>query len=62
MQTRDELKLERDDIVKGLEEAYKKLIEYKIRLQSPVIVILNGEIVAMDPREMSPTVRYKRLT
>lgn len=60
MRTKDQLKEERDKIVRGLEETYKRLIEYKKRINSPMIVIRNGKIEAVDPNDMLPTVVYKR--
>ncbi|MCC5939179.1 MAG: hypothetical protein JJU34_18005 [Lunatimonas sp.] len=60
MGTKEQLKEERDKIVKGLEEAYRRLIEYKKQKKSPMIVVRNGKIVAVDPNEMLPTTLYKR--
>ncbi len=60
METKEQLKKERNKIVKGLEEAYKRLVEFKKFKKSPMIVLKNGEIVAVDPNEMPPTILYKR--
>lgn len=60
MGTKEQLKEERDRIVKGLEETYRKLIEYKKQKKSPMIVVRNGKIVAVDPNEILPTTLYKR--
>jgi imidazolonepropionase-like amidohydrolase len=60
MGTKEQLKEERDRIVKGLEETYRKLIEYKKQKNSPMIVVRNGKIVAVDPNEILPTTLYKR--
>lgn len=60
MGTKEQLKDERDRIVKGLEETYRKLIEFKKQKNSPMIVVRNGKIVAVDPNEILPTVLYKR--
>jgi len=60
MGTKDQLKEERDRIVKGLEEAYRKLVEYKKQKKSPMIVLRNGKIEAVDPNEILPTTFYKR--
>lgn len=60
MGTKEQLKEERDKIVKGLEETYRKLIEYKKQKKSPMIVVRNGKIVAVDPNEILPTTLYKR--
>jgi len=60
MGTKEQLKEERDKIVKGLEETYKKLVEFKKQKNSPMIVIREGKIVAVDPNEILPTTLYKR--
>ena len=60
MGTEEQFKEERDRIVKGLEEAYRKLVEYKKQKKSPMIVVRNGKIEAVDPSEMLPTIFYKR--
>ncbi|SHM52115.1 hypothetical protein SAMN04488057_1025 [Cyclobacterium lianum] len=60
MGTKEQLKEERDKIVKGLEETYRRLIEYKKQKKSPMIVVRNGKIVAVDPNEILPTTLYKR--
>lgn len=60
MGTKEQLKEERDKIVKGLEETYRRLVEYKKEKKSPMIVVRNGKIVAVDPNEILPTIKYKR--
>jgi imidazolonepropionase-like amidohydrolase len=60
MGTKEQLKEERDRIVKGLEETYRRLVEYKKQKKSPMIVVRNGKIVAVDPNEILPTTLYKR--
>ena len=60
METEEQLKKERDKIVKGLEETYRRLIEYKKLKKSPMIVMRDGKIEAVDPHEMLPTILYKR--
>ena len=46
---------ERDKIIKGLDIAYRRLIEYKKYKKSPMIIMRNGKVVAVDPHEMEPT-------
>jgi len=60
MGTKEQLKEERDRIVKGLEETYRRLVEYKKQKKSPMIVVRNGKIEAVDPNEILPTTLYKR--
>lgn len=60
MGTKEQLKEERDKIVKGLEETYKKLVEFKKQKNSPLIIIRDGKVVAVDPNDVLPTTLYKR--
>ncbi len=60
MRTKEQLKEERDKIVKGLEETYKRLVEFKKQKNSPMIVIRDGKVVSVDPHEIRPTILYKR--
>lgn len=60
MTTKEQLKEERDKIVKGLEETYRRLVEYKKRKNSPMVILRDGEIVKVDPNELLPTTQYKR--
>ena len=60
MENKEQLKQERDNIIKGLEESYKRLVEYKKRINSPMIVFRNGKVEAVDPNEIAPTTLYKR--
>lgn len=60
METKEQLKEERDRKVKGLEKTYRRLVEYKKQKKSPMIVVRNGKIVAVDPNDMLPTTLYKR--
>jgi len=60
MESNNKFKEERDKIVKGLEEAYRRLVEYKKQKDSPMIVSKNGEILEINPNEIQPTITYKR--
>ncbi|WP_226388940.1 hypothetical protein [Penaeicola halotolerans] len=60
MESKEKLKEERDKIVKGLEETYKKLVEYKKQRNSPMIVLRDGKVEAVDANEMKSTIVYKR--
>jgi len=57
---KEQLKEERDKIVKGLEETYRRLVEFKKQNNSPMIIIREGKIVAADPNKALPTTMYKR--
>lgn len=43
MKNKELLKEKREKIIKGLELAYKKLVEFKKQKKSPMIVSRNGE-------------------
>ena len=60
MTTNDSLKKERDKIVKGLEETYRRLIIHKRQTNRPVVVMRNGQITEVDPHDMPSTTVYKR--
>lgn len=62
MEGNNNYKEERDKIVKGLEETYKKLVEYKKQINSPMVVLKEGQIVELSPEEAVPTAVYKRNT
>ena len=49
-----------DKIIKGLEEAYRKMIIFKKEKNSKVVVSENGKILEIDPNEMPPTTKYYR--
>ncbi len=48
----------RDKIIKGLELAYLKLIEYKKYKKTPLIVYRKGKIVEIAPEKILPTTIY----
>lgn len=60
MEKNEHLKEERDKIIMGLEETYKRLVEFKKQKNSPMIVMRDGKIVALNPHEIAPTTTYKR--
>lgn len=60
MRNSEELKQERDKVVKGLELAYERLVEHKRKVNSPFVVMKNGKIVELDPHEVAPKIQYKR--
>ncbi|GGF42466.1 hypothetical protein GCM10011339_33690 [Echinicola rosea] len=47
-----------DKIVQGLEETYKKMVEFKKQKNSPLVVYKNGKIVELSPFEANPTTKY----
>ena len=54
-----ELEEKRRLIIKGLEVAYSKLIEFKKIKKSPIIVSKDGEIVELNAENIQSTTIYK---
>lgn len=50
--------LERD-VNLGLKEAYKKMVIFKKRMNSPLIVSRDGKVVAIPPNEIPVTTKAK---
>ena len=50
---------ERSKIIKGLELAYQRMVEFKKSKNSPIVVSKDGKVVKLDPFEAKPTVKYK---
>lgn len=53
-------KEERDKIIAGLEEAYKRLVEFKKQKNSPMVVSKEGKILEIDPNDVLPSTKYRR--
>jgi imidazolonepropionase-like amidohydrolase len=49
-----------DKVARGLEESYRKMIQFKIEKNSPVVVVENGKILKVNPKDLPPTIKYKR--
>lgn len=60
MENREQLEEKRERIAKGLEQAYKKLVEFKKQKNSPMVISRNGEVVEVDPHDVPPTTTYRR--
>jgi hypothetical protein len=45
-------KEEREKITKGLEEVYRRLIEFKKQKNSPLVISRDGEVLEIDPNEI----------
>lgn len=54
-----QLKSERDKIVKGLEETYRRLVVFKRKKNSPMIIMKEGKVVAVNPYEVPISIIYK---
>lgn len=45
-------------ILRGLENSYRKLVEFKKYKKSPLIVSKDGVIVEIQPENIQPTTKY----
>lgn len=53
MESDDKFKEERDKIIKGLEIAYTRLLEYKRKKNSPMVISREGKILEINPNDKS---------
>tara|TARA_B100000315_G_scaffold260870_2_gene326643 strand:+ start:12129 stop:12311 length:183 start_codon:yes stop_codon:yes gene_type:complete len=60
MKNEDKLQELENKIIKGLEEAYRKMVIFKKQKNSPLIVSRNGKVVEIAPDDIPPTTSYKR--
>jgi len=49
-----------DKITKGLEESYKKMVTFKKRINSPLIVSREGKIIEIEAKNILPTTTAKK--
>ena len=47
-------------ILRGLEVAYAKMIEFKKLKNSPVVISVNGKVLEVSANEIEPTTTYSR--
>ncbi|MCK5471211.1 MAG: hypothetical protein KAI99_21960 [Cyclobacteriaceae bacterium] len=60
MGIKEQLQELEDKIAKGLEEAYRKMVEFKKHKKSPIVMSKNGEVIKIEPDKIQPTIIYKR--
>lgn len=60
MEIKEQLQELEDKIAKGLEEAYRKMVEFKKHKKSPIIMSKNGKVIEIEPDKIQPTTQYKR--
>lgn len=60
METKEQIRDIKQKVIKGLEEAYRLLIEFKKQKNTPVIISKDGKVIEVDPNEILPTTKYKR--
>jgi hypothetical protein len=59
MDDRQQLRELKEQVNRGLKEAYRKMAEFKKRNNSPLIISRNGKIIAIPPDEILPTTSAK---
>ncbi len=59
MENREQLRELEEKVSMGLKEAYRKMVEFKRRNNSPLIVSRDGKVVAIPPDEILPTTSAK---
>lgn len=59
MEIREQLQELEEKVNLGLKEAYRKMVEFKKRNNSPLIVSRDGKIIAIPPNEILPTTNAK---
>ncbi|WP_255077665.1 hypothetical protein [Lacihabitans sp. CCS-44] len=47
-------------ILKGLEDSYKKMVEFKKYKKSKIVEMRDGKIVHLDPFLAEPEVKYQK--
>lgn len=60
MGIKEQLKDLESKVALGLEKAYKKMVEFKKRKNSPLIVSRDGQVVAIEPEKILPTTSPKK--
>lgn len=58
MEINDQLDEETEKILRGLEKAYEKMMEFKRYKKSPLIVMKDGIIQEIQPEDIPPTTTY----
>jgi len=59
MEINDQLRELEDKVGQGLKEAYKKMVEFKKKNNSPLIVSREGKVIAIPANEILPTTSGK---
>ncbi len=57
-----ELRELEEKVSRGLKEAYRKMVEFKKKNNSPLIVSRDGKVIAIPPDEIPPTTSAKNET
>lgn len=58
MDNKNQIDEQTQKLLRGLEKAYQKLVEFKRYKNSPLIVAKDGVIMEIEPDKISPTTTY----
>jgi hypothetical protein len=59
MNTEEEFIEFRDKLLKALEESYRRVVKYKREINSEMIIVRDGKVVAVNAHEMPDTITCK---
>lgn len=48
-----------EKILKGLEESYKKMVEFKKYKKTPLVISQNGQLIEIPYQDIPPTTKYE---
>ena len=60
MEISEQLRELEEQVSLGLKKAYRKMVAFKKRNNSPLIVSRNGKVTTIPPDEILPTTRAKK--
>ena len=58
MKNEDSFQELKEKIIKGLEEAYRRMVIFKKQKNSPLIISINGKVVEIKPEDIPPKTKY----
>ncbi len=58
MKNEDSFQELKEKIIKGLEEAYRRMVIFKKQKNSPLIISRNGKVVEIKPEDIPPKTKY----
>lgn len=50
-----------DKVLKGMEDSYKKMVEYKKYKKTPIVSSIDGKIVHLDPFLAEAEIKYQKI-
>jgi hypothetical protein len=59
MKTNEQLSELEEQVSQGLKEAYRKMVEFKKRNNSPLIVSRDGKVISIPASDIPPTTNSK---